>query len=386
MSFLTPQEVPWFWLLAAPSLAALAMVVFNLFAWPSGRENGRIPGRVSVCIPARNEGRRIVPCVAAVLAGTQRPDEVLVYDDGSTDGTAEVLERLTEAEPCVRVIRGGELPAGWMGKPWACHRLAQEATGDVLVFLDADTVANEGCLARLGSILVRTRADFVSALPEQATGTLSEQMVVPLLDLSYLCWLPLPLVWWTPWPWLRVANGQLLAVRREALERAGGWEKVGAEIAADVKLCSNVKASGGRAVYADGSRMAYGRLFHSRAQLWRGLSRMLYHRGPGLLGIVLSLVLYGGVLLAPYIGVIQAIRGYEGLLLPSLLGIGANHLIRIATAIRLRQTSNGVVLHPVGLLWMMALLLNSLRRSRAGTLWWRGRRYDLGRADPEGVA
>jgi glycosyltransferase involved in cell wall biosynthesis len=386
MSFLTPQEVPWFLLLAAPSLAALVLVVFNLFAWPSGREGGRIPGRVSVCIPARNEGRRIVPCVAAILGGSQRPDEVLVYDDGSTDGTPDVLERLTEAEPCVRVIRGGELPAGWMGKPWACHRLAEAATGDVLVFLDADTVANEECLARLGSIMVRKRADFVSALPEQATGTLSEQMVVPLLDLSYLCWLPLPLVWLAPWPWLRVANGQLLAVRREALERAGGWEKVGAEIAADVKLCSNVKATGGRAVYADGSRMAYGRLFHSRAQLWRGLSRMLYHRGPGLLGIVLSLFLYGGVLLAPYIGVIQAIRGYEGLLLPSLVGIGANHLIRIATAVRLRQTSNGVVLHPVGLLWMIALLLNSLRRSRAGTLWWAGRRYDLGRADPEGVA
>jgi len=270
-----------------------------------------------------------------------------------------------------------------MGKPYACHRLAEEATGDVLVYLDAQTVATPECLTRLGDVIQRHRADFVTASPWQITGTLTEQMVIPLLDLSYLCWLPLPLMWWVRWPWLRVANGQVMAMRREALERAGGWEAVGAEVASEVALCSRVKASGGRAVYADGVLMAEGRRFAGRQALWRGLSRMAFHRGPGALGVLLSLLLYAGVLFAPYVGVVQAIRGYHDLLVPSLIGIAANHLIRTATAIRLRQSSNGVVLHPLGLLWMMAILVNSLRRSRAGTLWWRGRRYDLGRADVE---
>lgn len=375
----TPQELAWYWLLAAPSLAALGMVLFNLAVWPRGRAGGRMEGRVSVCIPARNEGRRIMRCVAAVLAGEQRPHEVLVYDDGSTDGTADVLERLCAAEPSLRVIHGdGDLPAGWLGKPHACHQLAREAKGDVLVFLDADTVATPTCLNRLGWIMERKRADFVTALPEQVNGILTEQMVVPLLNLSYMCWLPLPLVWLTRTPWLRVSNGQLMAVRREALEKAGGWAAVGGEVAADIKLCGRIKAAGCRAVYADGSLMAHGRMFHTRSQLWRGLSRRLYHRGPGALGIALSLVLYGGVLLGPYVGLIQAIRGYGLLLWPSLIGIGANHLIRVAIAVRLRQSSNGIVLHPVGLLWMIALLLNSLRRGRRGYMFWRGRRYVFG--------
>ena len=378
MPAFSAEELTWFWVLAFPALAALGMVLLNLAAWPRGRASGRIAGRVSVCIPARNEGRRIVPCVAAVLAGSQRPDEVVVYDDGSTDGTADVLEMLAAAEPTVRVVRGGELPGGWLGKPYACHRLAQEATGDVLVYLDAQTVATPTCLARLGDVMTRLRADFVSASPQQATVTLTEQMVIPLLDLSYLCWLPLPLVRLLPWPWLRVANGQVLAVRREALERAGGWEAVGAEVASEVALCSRVKAAGGRAVYADGLKMAAGRRFQGRRPLWRGLSRMLYHRGPGGLGVALSLLLYGGVLLGPYVGLVMAIRGYGALLFPSLIGIAANHAIRVATAIRLRQSSNGIVLHPLGLLWMVAILLNSLRRGRGGVLLWAGRRYEVG--------
>ena len=61
----TAAELPWFWTLAFPSLVALGMVLLNLAVWPRGRPTGRIPGRVSVCIPARNEGRRIVGCVAA---------------------------------------------------------------------------------------------------------------------------------------------------------------------------------------------------------------------------------------------------------------------------------------------------------------------------------
>jgi hypothetical protein len=152
---------------------------------------------------------------------------------------------------------------------------------------------------------------------------------------------------------------------------------VGAEVASEVALCSRVKASGGRAVYADGTLMAEGRRFGSRQQLWRGLSRILYHRGPGGLGVALSLFLYGFVLLGPYVGVVQAIRGYQGLLHPALIGVAANHLIRVATAIRLRQSSNGIVLHPLGLCWMIAILLNSLRRARGGILLWAGRRYDL---------
>lgn len=373
------QEMAWFWVLAGPSLAVLAMVLVNLALWPRGRARGSLPGRVTVCIPVRNEGRRIVTCLRAVLDGTQRPDEVLVYDDGSTDGTWEILEQLVERERALRAIRGGELPAGWLGKPWSCHRLAEEATGDVLVFMDADTVATPTCLARLGWVMERWRGDFVSACPRQVTGTLTEQMVVPLLDLAYLSWLPLPLVWLTRTPTIRVSSGQLIAVKREVLERAGGWDVAAHAVADDAVLARRIKEVGGRVVYAQGQNMATGRMFEGRVALWHGLSKTFYHRlvrRPVVL--LFALVLYGA-LFAPYVGLWQALHGHGYLLWPSLLGVAANLLIRSATAIRLHQSSNGIILHPFGLIWLFFIALNSFRLSRRGTLDWRGRRYSLRR-------
>lgn len=375
---LSPDEQAWFWALAAPSLAVLAMVLFNLAVWPRGRARGRIAGRVSVCIPARNEARNIVTCVRAALAGTQRPDEVLVYDDGSTDGTGEILDRLCETERALRVVRGGELPPGWLGKPWACHRLWEEATGDVLIYLDADTVPSETCLARLGWVLEHWKADFLTATPRQATGTLTEQAVVPLLDLRFLVW-PLPLVWLARSPRIRVTSGQIMAVRRRALERAGGWEAAAAEVADDAAMGKRVKETGGRVVYAQGQNLATGRLFEGRSDLWLGLSKIFYHRlvrRPVLL--VLALLLCAA-LFAPYVGLFLAIvRDESGVLLwPSLVGVAANVAFRAATAFRLRQSSSGILLHPLGLVWIFFIALNSFRLSRRGTLDWRGRKYSL---------
>lgn len=375
---LSPHEQAWFWALGAPPLAVLAMVLLNLAVWPRGRAKGRIAGRVSVCIPARNEARSIVTCVRAVLAGTQRPDEVLVYDDGSTDGTGEILERLCETERALRVVPGGELPPGWLGKPWACHRLYEEAAGDVLVYLDADTVPTPTCLARLGWVLEHWKADLVTATPKQVTGTLTEQAVVPLLDLRFLVW-PLPLVWRTRSPRIRVTSGQIMAVRREALARAGGWEAAAGEVADDAAMGKRMKEVGGRVVYAQGQNLATGRLFEGRADLWLGLSKIFYHRlvrRPVLLALALLLC---ALLFAPYVGLFQAlVNGWRVLLWPSLFGVAANVAIRSATALRLRQSSSGILLHPLGLVWLFFIAINSFRLSRRGTLDWRGRKYSLG--------
>ena len=97
---------------------------------------------VSVVIPARDEERRLEGCLRPLL---DDPDvgEVVVVDDRSTRRTADVARRLG-----ARVVAGAELPAGWVGKPWALQQGLEAAGGDVVVTLDADTRPRAGLVRR----------------------------------------------------------------------------------------------------------------------------------------------------------------------------------------------------------------------------------------------
>ncbi len=358
---------------AALPLGVLGIVLFNLAAWPRGRADGRIAGRVSVLIPARDEAENIERCVRAALACA--PDEVLVYDDDSSDGTGGIVARLAADDARVRLLRGVPLPAGWVGKPHACDRLAEAATGDVLVFLDADTEAMPECLARIGSLFEDLRADVVTAGTRQVTGTWAERLIIPLLHLTYVAWLPLPLVWRSRDPRFLVANGQLLAIRRAALDAAGGWASVRAEVVDDMALCRRVKRTGGRVVFADGHLMARCRMYRGAGEVWRGFSKNLAEGVGGTAAGVLGVAaLYGLAFVAPYAGLAAALLGARTLLAPSLVGVAANLAIRAALALRLRQPWEGIVLHPLAVLGLIAIAANSFRWSRRGILW-RGRRY-----------
>ena len=367
--------LPWIALAALPCFV-LALVLFNLAVWPRGRADGRIAGRVSVLIPARDEAATIERCVRAALAGTRAPDEVIVYDDDSSDDTAAIVARLAAADARVKLLRGSPLPPGWVGKPHACHRLAEAASGDVLLFLDADTEATDECLARIGSLLDGLRADVVTAGTRQVTGTWAERWIIPLLHLTYVAWLPLPLVWRSPDPRFLVANGQLLAIRRAALDAAGGWTAVRAEVVDDMAICRRVKETGGRVVFADGHRMARCRMYRGAGEVWRGFSKNLAEGVGGSIGGVLGVIaLYGLAFVAPYLGLAAALLGARALLPAALAGVAANVAIRVALALRLRQPPEGILLHPLAVLGLLAIAANSFRWSRRGDIQWRGRRY-----------
>jgi chlorobactene glucosyltransferase len=364
------------WLMVAPSLVMLAVVLFNLAAWPRGRADGRLPGRVSVLIPARNEEEVIEACVLAALASTRPPDEVIVCDDGSTDATLRILARLVSGYARVRVIQSGPLPAGWVGKPHACHRLAEAARGDVLVYVDADTLLTPEGLARLGSVFASHRADVVTAGTRQEVGSFAERLVVPLLQLTYLAWLPLPLVWRSRDPRMLVANGQLMAVRRPAYDALGGWQVARSEVVDDMAFCRAAKSAGLRVVFADGFHMASSRMYRGFREVWEGFSKNLYEGiGGRAAGLAVVIALHAWVFLASYGVLVAAALGAPGLWAPGAAGVGANLLARAAMVLRLRQPAEGILLHPLSILALLGIAVNSLRWSRGNRIRWRGRVY-----------
>lgn len=123
---------------------------------------------VSVCIAARNEMHALAQCLDYVLTNDYEKLEILVLDDSSNDGTSRIIQSYAHAG--VRFIPGKELPAGWLGKNHAYKTLAEEASGDYVLYLDVDTLLGPKSITQLVEQLVLNQKKMVSVLPRREDG------------------------------------------------------------------------------------------------------------------------------------------------------------------------------------------------------------------------
>lgn len=202
-----------------------------LAGWLLAGRPARLPHRrggrpVSVVIPARNEERRL-PRLLRALADDP-PHEVIVVDDGSTDATSAL------ALDAGATVLASEPPEGWTGKSWACHRGAEAATGDVVVFLDADTEPRPGFVDRLAAEAARARG-LVSVQPHHRIEALYER-------LSATCALVAVLGAGTgerP-----VAFGPAVAAPLDVYREVGGHRQAAGAVAEDLALASAFARAG----------------------------------------------------------------------------------------------------------------------------------------------
>lgn len=141
--------------------------------------------RVSILIPARDEEANLLETLPHILA-QKGVFEVIVLDDHSSDRTAEILLKLSSKHPKLKVLQGALLPPGWTGKNWACHQLAQAASGEIFIFTDADVFWEAGTLAAVMAFKNREQANYLSIWPRQRTHSWLEHLTVPLIDMILL--------------------------------------------------------------------------------------------------------------------------------------------------------------------------------------------------------
>jgi glycosyltransferase involved in cell wall biosynthesis len=230
--------------------------------------------RVSVIIPARNEEANIARAVRS-LAAQQGVREIIAVNDGSTDRTGEILDALRGEIPTLRVVQSEALPEGWTGKSHAAAAGARQASGEWLLFTDADTEHRPGSLAALVGRAESSGAALLSISPGQRVITWWERSVIPLVYVHLARLYRFEEVS-DPGSPAAAANGQYLLVRREAYGRAGGHEAVRAEILEDVELARRVKANGGRLVFLPGAEWAQTRMYRTFGQMWQGWTKNLY--------------------------------------------------------------------------------------------------------------
>lgn len=356
----------------------LVLVVSNLVAVrrpPSRRWPADAP-LVSVCIPARDEEHAIARCLASVLDQNYPCLEILVLDDRSTDSTAEVVAAVQD--PRVRLLSGRRLPEGWTGKNWACHQLAEAASGEVLCFLDADTVLAPTAVADTMGVLDDSGAGLVTMLLAAEHRSAGEGVLLPMVNHALLALFPVTLMHRLSSPVVALALGPFLLVTRTAYDDSGGHAAAPGHIVDDVTLCRAVKSTGAPVRLVNGTRLATTRWYDSVGGIWRGFSKNAYGAldyNPVLaLAVVAVLV---PLLLAPFVhlavGLVSGdVAGYAVVQVAVLLAV------RLVTSVLGDDPVWSVPTHPVAVAFWGCTLAWSVALTVSGrSVEWRGRQVTV---------
>jgi glycosyltransferase involved in cell wall biosynthesis len=354
------------------AVSMLGLVLWNVVSWPavsSGRSD--IPGAVSVLIPARDEETRIGGCLDSVLAQGPSLLEVVVYDDRSSDGTAARVERRAAADARVRLLRGGPLAPGWCGKPHACQRLAEAATAEWLLFLDADARLQPDAISRLLQDADHRQLTLLSPWPGLVLVSLWERVLMPVLNLVVFSLFPAPLSVWRRDPSLGLAHGACILVHRDTYLELGGHAMVRDQLFEDSRLAQAWRAAGERALCLDGQSIVAVRMYSTAGEIWRGFRKNFYPAFRSDVSFWLFIALHAAVFVVPVALVALS---------PSALTVTAaasGIAMRLALALRFRHPLWSVVLQPFAAIVMIGIGLSSRAGYRAGAgLEWKGRRYD----------
>ncbi|BCL12993.1 glycosyltransferase [Micromonospora sagamiensis] len=333
---------------------------------------------VAVLLPLRDEAARVTPCLRALLAQRGVPEmRIVVLDDGSTDGTAEVVRAVVDGDPRVTLLAGVPPPPGWLGKPHACHQLAQRAdpAATALVFVDADVVLAPDAVAAAVAELRAARVTLLSPYPRILVTTVGDRLVQPLLQWLWLTFLPLRAMERSARPSLAAAGGQFLVVDRAGYRAAGGHAAVRDRVLEDIELARAVKRAGGRIALADGSRLADCRMYDTWPQLRDGYTKSLWASfgHPGAAAAVVALL--GLLYVAPPLLVGAALL-VGAPTVATLAGTG--YLLGVAGRVVSARATGGrwwpdALAHPVSVVVLGWLTIRSYHLRKRRRLSWRGR-------------
>ncbi|HEX6307268.1 MAG TPA: glycosyltransferase family 2 protein [Longimicrobiales bacterium] len=265
--------LPWVVLILAMPIMLLRRPRLSSFPVPAPED----APLVSIIVPARNEAVNISVCLASLLNSLYAEFEILVVDDGSVDGTDDIVRILVEhSDGRVRLVDGAPLPEGWLGKPWACWQGYREARGQLLLFTDADTRHEDMLLGRAVGALQSRNADMVSVMARQVMVGFWERLILPhIFALISLRYMHLERVNRTRKARDVIANGQFILIRREAYEAIGGHEALRAEVVEDQGIAQRLVTAGRRILLAHAEELMETRMYRSLPGIIEGWTKNL---------------------------------------------------------------------------------------------------------------
>jgi glycosyltransferase involved in cell wall biosynthesis len=345
------------------------MAAAETITGPASTEQTNREPVVSVIIPARNEEACLGGCLESLVAQTGVPFEIIVVDDHSTDRTREIAASF----PNVRVIEAGPLPSGWTGKNNAVTTGARQASGQWLLFTDADTVHLPGSIARALAEAGENAAELLSYSPEQIAVSFWEMATLPVVFAELARQYP-PSKVSDPLSAIAAANGQFILIRRDTYETVGGHASIAGNILEDVALARAVKSSGRKIRFRYAADAVCTRMYRNYAQLRDGWTKnlALVFPKPGWLAAQTFLwwaFPFANLLLPLFV---PSIVHRAWWFMPGALVFARN-------TGRMRRANFDLAMEFLGALFGMPmfayLLLRSKRAHAKGKVTWKGRTY-----------
>jgi cellulose synthase/poly-beta-1,6-N-acetylglucosamine synthase-like glycosyltransferase len=344
---------------------ALAITILNVFSIIAPKDCPQIADKISVLVPLRDEEINAVAIVQTLAAQEKLSNvEFLILDDNSTDKTFELITSTARGDSRFKIFKGSALPEGWLGKPWALAQLSESASGELLICIDADVRLSKTAIAAAAESMRINSLDFFSAYPAQVARTFSERMVQPLLQWSWLSSVPLIIAKRSANPSFAVANGQFFAVKKEALQKSGGYTSIKSEVLDDMQMARVLLRHKFKGTVGNGALIAQCHMYSSWNELRNGYAKSLWKGFGGIFGSFVAIAL---LVLTGIIPIISAATGspYGWLAFEAVL------VSRLLSAKITRSNIFDSLLHPISATLLIYLIIYSwLMRGR---IQWKGR-------------
>ena len=299
-------------------------------------------------------------------------------DDHSEDDTYTIAESFAARDPRVRVLRSADLPPDWRGKSWALHQAAGHATGNWMLFTDADVVHHPSVLRNSIATAQKERIDLLSILPHVECVTFWERVVLPAFAIILSMIFPVHRSNDPKSPVALAAGGYIL-LKSLLFRHMDGYHRIREAVAEDVKLAEMFKSSGYRIrTYMIREPRISTRMYDSLQGIWEGLSRHAYEAVGYKAGRLIGTVLAGfALMILPVITLFTGIALQdETLILASAFPVLAMIAAETAANRQFRVPYIYFFSFPVAAALYLLILLNSMisHDLRGGNVW-KGRRY-----------
>lgn len=341
--------------------------------------------KLSIVIPARDEAVNIGECLQCIMLLDYPKDalEIIVVDDNSSDGTAAIINEYAARDERISLISCESLPEGWMGKSHACWQGVKSASGEWLLFVDADTYLNSSAAQAALDYALSTKREFLSVIPFQRIISLQERISLPGVFLGFASAIDFNRVN-DPEDTFAIANGQFLLFSRNAYNRIGGHKAIRAEVSDDLAFARAAQQLRINSYTLFGEEHIETRMYRSLREVWNGFSKNaleIIHATSikhSFVAALLSICLAAGTFL-PFIMWFTAAEVTTQLwdisFIISVVTLSILMLSFAITLFTLRVPIVYLIAFPFGLATHSAIIIQAYFRHKKGNRIWKGRNY-----------